>query len=126
MMPMSIKDSQMNIEKMKVKVRPTFVKVITFGFAAAICLWPFGIYLAKDKYLNNKELINHESIHWKQQIEMLGIFFYLWYLFEWIAKLFIYGKQAYNNLSFEREANAHEDDLDYLATRRCYAWFKYL
>ena len=86
----------MNTEKI-VKVRPNLVKIITFGFAAAITLWPFGIYLRDDKYLNNKELINHESIHWKQQIEMLGIFFYLWYLIEWIVKIFIYGKQAYNN-----------------------------
>ena len=111
---------------MRIKVRPKLLKVITFGWAAAITLWPFGIYLAKDRYLNNKELINHESIHWKQQIEMLGIFFYLWYLLEWIVKIFMYGKGAYNNLSFEREANAHENDLNYLVNRKRYAWVDYL
>jgi len=102
-----------------------FVKILTFGWAAAICLAPFGIYI-KEQYLDNKVIINHEKIHWKQQMEMLIIFFYIWYLLEWIVKLFKYGKRAYSNLSFEREANHGEDNPDYLTTRKSYAWIKFL
>jgi len=111
---------------MRIKVRPKLLKIITFGWASAITLWPFGIYLALDRYLNNKELINHESIHWMQSREMLGIFFYLFYGLEWVVKIFMYGKKAYINLSFEREAHANQNNLNYLNTRKRFAWLKYL
>jgi len=57
---------------------------------------------------------------------MLIVFFYLWYLIEWIVKLFKYGKQAYVNVSFEREANTHENDVNYEITRKSYSWIKFL
>jgi hypothetical protein len=102
-----------------------FVKFITGGWAAGITLAPFGIYLMK-KYLKNKFIINHENIHWKQQMEMLIIFFYLWYIIEWIVKLFIYGKFSYYNLSFEREAYKYENNLNYIKNRKHFSWFKYI
>jgi len=92
---------------------------------AGITLAPFGIYI-KENYLMNKFVINHESIHWKQQMEMLIIFFYILYLIEWIIKTFIYGEKAYVNLSSEREAYAYEHNLNYLKTRKHYAWLKYI
>jgi hypothetical protein len=111
---------------MKIIVKEKFVEKVTFGFAAALTLWPFGIFLRRDKYLNNMVLINHESIHWKQQSEMLGIFFYIFYICEWCMKTGIYGKHAYENICFEREANDHENDLDYIKNRKLFAWLKYL
>jgi hypothetical protein len=111
---------------MNIKVKSNFVKRISFNFAAAITLWPFGIYLKRDKYLNNKVLINHELIHWEQQKEMLGIFFYVIYLIEWTLKTGVYGKNAYKNISFERESNEYEKDLNYLNNRKRYAWINYL
>jgi hypothetical protein len=111
--------------KPKVKKMGWFVSFITFGWAAGITLAPFGIYI-KEKYLTWQWMINHESIHWKQQMEMLIIFFYLWYLFEWIIRIFVNGKKAYISLSFEREANANEYNLKYLETRKHYSWFKYI
>ena len=110
----------------KVKVRPNFVKAITFGFAAAITIWPFGIFLRKIEYLSNHRMINHESIHWEQQKEMGGIFFYLLYLLEWIVKLFIHGRKAYVNLAAEREAYEFDDDMFYLDDRKRYKWLKYI
>jgi hypothetical protein len=110
---------------MKVKEMNGFVKFITGGWAAGITLAPFGIYLMK-KYLKNKFIINHENIHWKQQMEMLIIFFYLWYIIEWIIKLFIYGKFSYYNLSFEREAYEYENNLNYIKNRKHFSWFKYI
>ncbi len=102
-----------------------FVKMLTLNWATAITLAPFGIYI-KEKYLENKRIINHEKIHWKQQMEMWIIIFYLWYLVEWIIKFFKYGRRAYKNLSFEREAYNHDDDMNYLENREPYAWIKYI
>ena len=49
------------------------------------------------------KLIQHERSHTKQQNDLLGIFFYVWYVIEWFFKLFTEGK-AYRELCFEREA----------------------
>lgn len=109
----------------KFKVRPKFVKYFTFGFARAITLWPFGIYLKYEKDLDNQWLKNHEETHWKQQKEMLGIFFYIWYLVEWFIRIFI-NTNAYKNISFEREAKQNERKRTYLKKRKHYSSFKYI
>ena len=72
------------------------------------------------------ETINHETIHIRQALEMLVVGFYLWYVVEWLIKLFRYGKSAYVNLSFEREAYFNAMDLDYLKDRKFWAFIKYL
>ena len=48
----------------------------------------------------------HESIHTRQMQETLYIFFYLWYLTEWLIKLAIIRgtRKAYRAISFERES----------------------
>ena len=84
----------------------------------AITLVPFGIYLRDDE-CGNFTTINHETIHWKQQMEMFVIFFYLWYIIEWMLKGF-----KYYNISFEREAYDNEYSNDYLITRKHYDWIK--
>jgi hypothetical protein len=90
-----------------------------------ITLAPFGIYI-DEKHLKLKWLVNHEKIHWQQQLEMLIIFFYLWYLIEWIVRLFTNPGHAYESLSFEREANANEYNQEYLKNRKHYSWLKYM
>lgn len=110
---------------MKIKPMTSFLKIITGGNIAGITLCPFGIYV-KEKYVNDKFVINHESIHWKQQLETLVIFFYLLYLLEYIIKLFVYGGNSYRNLSFEREAYNHEKNLNYLSERKHFSWLKYI
>ena len=102
-----------------------FITLIVGGRTIGITLSPFGIYI-KDKYLTNKFVINHESIHWKQQLEMGILFFYIWYGLEWLIKLFIYGKQSYYHLSFELESYNNEDDLNYLIKRKHFARIKYI
>lgn len=97
---------------------------------------PFGGYLAvnvfgvlfvrkgkKDKV--SDKVINHESIHTAQMKEMLWLFFYLWYGIEWFVRLFQHGDE-YRSVSFEREAYDNEDNMEYLKTRKRYAWFKYV
>ena len=102
-----------------------FVKLITFNWPTAITFAPFGIYIKED-YLEYGFIINHERIHWKQQMEMLLIFFYIWYLLEWIVKLFIYGRKAYRHLTFEKEAYGNDHNNEYLSNREPYAWINYL
>lgn len=92
-----------------------------------ITLFPF-IFLKERDLKQNTALINHEKIHLKQQLELLIIFFYLFYFFEWMVKLCIYKNRhlAYRNLSFEREAYENENNLQYLKTRTFWAFIKYL
>ena len=110
---------------MKIKKFNWFVKLITFNWPAAITLAPFGVYI-KEKYIEYPVLIQHESIHWKQQMEMLIVPFYIWYLLEWLIRLPVYGKEAYRNLSFEREAKTFEGVQGYLGIRSRYAWLKFI
>ncbi|MCY7353004.1 MAG: hypothetical protein LH606_20495 [Cytophagaceae bacterium] len=69
-------------------------------------------------------LINHERIHHRQQIELLIIPFYLWYLLEYLLNR-LRGQDhytAYVNIRFEREAYRHDADLDYLKKRKFWAF----
>jgi hypothetical protein len=117
----------MSLYDPKIKLMNWFVKFITFGWAIGITLAPFGIYFKKKQQLSNKVDINHEKIHWHQQLEMLIIFFYIWYLVEWLIKIILPPwKKSYYRISYEREAYIHEYDLDYLKTRKHFAWLKYV
>ena len=89
--------------------------IIPFKGYKAITIWPF-IFVREECSFDEVDL-NHENIHGKQQLELLIIFFYLIYLVEWIIK-------GYRNISFEREAYGNEDNLNYLKTRKHYAWSK--
>ena len=102
---------------MKIKEMGWFVRVITGGSAAAITLWPFGIYVRKN-YLKMVYIVNHEKIHWQQQKEF-PVIFYLWYFVEWIFR-------GFYRISFEQEAFDNQNNLEYLSTRKRFAWFKYL
>lgn len=91
---------------------------------SGITLWPFGIYFYEGIY--NSFDIFHEKIHWQQQKEMLGLFFYLWYVMEWLVRVFDGRGDAYMRISFEREAWKNELNIDYVKYRKRYAWFKYI
>lgn len=88
------------------------------GFAAINL---FGILFVRKGGKVSEEMINHEAIHTAQMKEMLYIFFYLWYIIEWLIRLFMKGN-AYRNISFEKEAYKNESNMDYLKTRKRYAW----
>lgn len=95
-----------------------------------ITLYPYIILRSSWVKRKSKEAVdltvNHEMIHIQQQAEMLVIFFYLWYLLEWVYRLLTVRKNSYYNISFEREAYRWEGHPDYLKTRPKWAWFKYL
>lgn len=92
-----------------------------------MALFPF-ILLRNPADKTNKRLLNHEQIHLRQQAELLVVFFYIWYVLEYYYWFFKLKKRhdAYRRISFEREAYAHESDLDYLKKRQWYSFFKYL
>lgn len=112
---------------MKIKPFNKFLKFILSidQSIIGITLCPFGIYL-KDSYLKDNVIINHEKIHWRQQIEMLVIFFYLWYGIEYFVRLGSNPGFSYSSLSFEREAYDNDKNLKYLEVRKPYAWVKYI
>lgn len=85
----------------------------------------FGLLFCRKDAVLDKELINHERIHFAQMKELGFVFFYLWYLIEWLIRIPT-KDNAYVNISFEREAYANMNDIDYLKKRRLYAWCKYL
>lgn len=86
----------------------------------------FGVVFARNEFKElNQRTLNHEAIHTAQMKELLYIGFYLWYLVEWLVKLFRYGRKgAYKNISFEREAYTNQYTYDYLSKRECYDWWK--
>lgn len=90
-------------------------------FADAITLYPFII----GDGLNDITL-NHERIHLRQEVELLIIVFYLWYVVEYLIKRIKYGKEAYYHISFERESYYNQFDKDYLKKRKPYSWVKYI
>ncbi|NNF85722.1 MAG: hypothetical protein HKP28_06750 [Winogradskyella sp.] len=102
-----------------------FKLIVPNGYAA-ITLWPF-IVLKNKTLKDNESLINHEKIHLRQQIELLILPFYLMYGIEFIVNLIRYRNwiKAYVNISFEKEATAHDCDLNYLVRRPFWNFIKY-
>ena len=98
-------------------------KYIPFQGFKAINL--FGILFVRGNARISERTLRHEAIHTAQMKEMLYIFFYLWYVVEWIIRLFMEGN-AYRNISFENEAYTNEDNIIYLESRKRFAWIKYL
>lgn len=98
-----------------------------FGSYSAINI--FGLIIARRDYgkLGAKER-NHEYIHTLQQRELLFVGFYIVYVIEWAVKLCYYRNlfQTYRNLSFEREAYANQQYMNYRYVRRHFAWVKYI
>jgi hypothetical protein len=95
--------------------------------ANAMALYPFMLF--KSGYLKSDALIiNHEKIHFKQQQELLILPFYFLYLLHYLVNRlkFRNHEQAYLNICFEREAYANDGDMQYLQTRKSYAWVRFL
>ncbi|MFK8271094.1 hypothetical protein [Capnocytophaga stomatis] len=93
----------------------------------AITLYPF-IFLRDEADKQNQVLINHERIHLRQQLELLVIFFYLWYGIDFLIKYAKYRnwQKAYRNIIFEREAYGNESDLQYLKERKRFGFKRFL
>ena len=99
-------------------------KLIPKGY----CVNLFGTFWTRDPNWIDRFVINHERIHTAQQRELLFIPFYILYLIEWCVRLCQYHscKEAYRNISFEREAYKFGSDLTYLKDRKHYSWINFL
>lgn len=102
-------------------------KYIPFKGYTAINL--FGLVFARKEFKPlSKVTEDHERIHMAQMKELLFLLFYLWYVIEWLVRLIQYRdrKEAYLNISLEREAYSNQNNLGYLRSRKKYRNLKYL
>lgn len=99
--------------------------IIPFKGFKAINL--FGVLFVRKGASITDVDINHESIHTAQIKELWYVFFYLWYVAEWVKNLFKYkdSHTAYREIKFEREAYINERIHDYLEHREKFSFLKY-
>lgn len=92
-----------------------------------MAMYPFILINRRDLG-TDAVLLNHEKIHLRQQIELLVLPFYIWYLLEYVVRLWQYRnhRRAYLNISFEHETYFNERDLNYLRQRRFWKFRFYL
>lgn len=92
-----------------------------------VTIYPF-VFLKYHRLRTDKVLVNHECIHLQQQLELLVLPFYVFYVLEFLLKLLYYGnwKKAYLNISFERESYINENNLEYLKSRKPWQFLKYI
>ena len=107
-------------------IKTGLVRILSFGFARGMCIYPF-VLIGKETEATD-QLLTHEKIHLKQQLETLVLPFYLWYFFEFLIRFLQYRdfEKAYRNISFEREAYHFESQEEYLNIRKRYAWTNFL
>lgn len=118
-------------------------KFIPFSGYKAINL--FGILFAKPNAKLDELTIAHESIHSKQYREvtlalaipvlllsysvswwfilLIPFTFYLWYVVEWLIRVIIGQKDAYKNISLEKDAYICQENP---GGRKRYNFFKYI
>lgn len=100
---------------------------IPFLPVTGMAIFPF-IFLKRAELRLNRQIIHHENIHLRQQLELLIVPFYILYLLNYLINLFYYRNhlRAYRNIIFEREAYENDTDPAYLTRRKFVAWLKYL
>ena len=93
--------------------------------ANAMAIYPFIIFRT-EQVRNSPIIVNHELIHFRQQLELLILPFYVLYLMNYMLNLMIFRHHhtAYRKILFEGEAYAKEADLQYLEQRKWFAWAK--
>ena len=97
---------------------------VSFLWVDGMALFPFVLVRRRNPPL---WLLNHERIHLRQQLEMGLLPFYVWYLAEFLVHWLRCGnvQRAYRRISFEREAYANDENLDYLQNRKFWAFLGY-
>ena len=91
-----------------------------------LTFFPFVFLMNKEDALD-KVFVNHEKIHLRQQIELLVLPFYVWYVMEFLIRWIMTKDKnvAYRNISFEKEAYTNEKDLNYLKSRSFWKFLNY-
>ena len=91
-----------------------------------LTFFPFVFLMNKEDVLD-KVFVNHEKIHLRQQLELLVLPFYVWYVMEFLIRWIMTKDKnvAYRNISFEKEAYTNEKDLNYLKSRSFWNFLNY-
>lgn len=95
--------------------------------ARAAALFPFIIFRSEEEQL--PWVINHELIHFRQQIETLFVGLIFLDLFETMYFILVRGKslgEAYKMRASEQEAYRNQQNMNYLKERKPFALFVYL
>jgi len=92
-----------------------------------MALFPF-ILVSERKYIIDNQIILHETIHLKQQLELFIFPFYLIYIANFFINLILYKNSylAYYHIIFEREAFTNDTDKLYLQKRKLWSFLKYI
>ena len=118
-----------NLKNLKPKFIENSKIPIWLSHIAPINIWAisFGLWVWCRGTLSDRTR-RHETIHFQQQIELLFVGQWILYGLFWLVGLVRYrnGEKAYRENPFEREAYRHDDDKDYIATRRRYTWLFYI
>ncbi len=109
-------------------VQNRFSSVLLGKNYMAMCILPFLFVTRGVPIREMADTLHHERIHARQQIEMLWLFFFVWYFLEYVIRLIAFRshRKAYLNISFEREAYLFSGNPEYLNSRPLFAWLKYL
>ncbi len=102
------------------------IKIITAWLpVAGMAIFPFILFKKKNLSVS-PTLINHERIHLQQQLELLILPFYTWYILEYCYYRLKGNKhqEAYRAISFEKEAYENENDMNYLKTRKLWTYLR--
>lgn len=91
-----------------------------------MAIFPF-VLIKYAELKKDRQIINHELIHLRQQLELLIIPFFILYLLDYLINLIRYRNhdRAYRNIVFEREAYSNDSDYMYLKKRKFFSWIKY-
>jgi len=107
---------------------PIYIVIPKFFKKFSGCaVWPF-LFLKSHRLKEDMVFVNHEKIHLRQQLELLVVFFYIWYILEFLLHLVRLRSRyaAYRAISFEQEAYAKENDLNYLKKRPFFGFLRYV
>lgn len=102
------------------------MKIITCSFLPKRYAYSlFGYILVKERSRVDKEIVNHETIHYAQQKELGFILFFVLYFLEFVVKFLRYRSfnKTYMSLCFEKEAYANAKNHNYLKTRKHFCKF---
>lgn len=106
---------------------PIVFKYLTPKGYRGITLFPFVIAKNKNDLLD-PVFVNHEKIHLRQQLELLVVPFFIWYVVEFIIRWILLRdrRKAYYAISFEQEAYRNEKDFNYLNKRTFATFLKFI
>lgn len=107
-------------------IRIVSKRIVPKGFVG-LSFGPF-IFVRDKERLTDYRLINHETIHFYQQLELLFVAHWVLYVLFYLKgrAVGLSHKEAYRANPFEQEAKNNENDFTYLFRRKLYAWVKHV